>query len=332
MGGTVHVGIVTYNSLDDLPGCLEGLRAQTYTPMTVTVLDNASSDGGVAWLRDNAPEVTVIESEQNLGYGRGHNTIIDACGLADDDDYLALNPDAHLEPDYIANLVAGMAAHGAGWGIGQLRLTGDDGQPTNLIYSTGHGLLADGYAFNLHYRLPLSSAPHESVPVFGAPGAASLYRGAFIRAISVEAAFFDPHLFLYYEDVDVDWRGQMAGWGCIHEPGAVAWHRGSQPRGDLKMQSLANRYGVAVKNATPLVLWTNHLPRLALHLAARLVLSPRAGVAFARYLRRTLPQMWRQRALMQQASVREWVAWSAQQPTGQPRSLGQRWRSFRQRG
>ena len=329
MSGTVHVGVVTYNSLSDLPACLTALRAQTYPHITITVFDNASSDGVVAWLRDNAPDVTVIASVQNTGYGRGHNAIIAACDVADDDSYLALNPDAHLEPDYITNLVAGLDAHGAGWGIGQLRLTADDGTPTDLLYSTGHGLLADGYAFNLHHRLPVSSGPHETVEVFGAPGAAVLYRGAFIRAVSVEAAFFDPHLFLYYEDVDVDWRGQMAGWRCVHVPGAVAWHRGSQPRGDLKMQSLANRYGVAVKNATVTALWTSHLPRLTLHLLARLLLSPRAGAAFARYLRRTLPQMWRQRALMHQVPVREWVVWSAKQPTGQPRSLGQRWRSFR---
>lgn len=332
MTAPVYVGIVTYNSVNDMPACIDCLRAQTYPNIHITVLDNASADGSAVWVRKHAPELTLIESAENLGYGRGHNAIIEACALPNDGYYMALNPDALLEPDYVAALLGALQSHDAGWGIGQLRLSADDGTHTDLLYSTGHGILGDGYAFNIGYRLPQATAaptPHE---VFGAPGAAVLYSAALINDISVDGAFFDPDLFLYYEDVDVDWRAQARGWGCLSVPDAVAWHRGSQPGGALKMQSLANRYGVAIKNATVPALCMNHLPRLGMHLVARLMLTPAQGQQFGRHLRRVLPRMWRKRSTTPRAPIRGWVRWSSTQPTGQPRSLKQRWRAFRRAG
>lgn len=354
----VCVGIVTYNSADDLPACIHALRAQTLAPLAIVALDNASSDDTVAWLHTHAPEVIVTRSRVNLGYGRGHNRLIDLCDdMHTYDYYLTLNPDVRLEPDYIAQLVAGMSAHDAGWGTGALRLTDADSD-TDMLYSVGHGILRDGYAFNIGYGLPYRPHPLSSsgrglplaspgqgaalplpggasegiTAVFGAPGAAALYSRALIDDLRTDGAFFDPDLFLYYEDVDVDWRAQARGWRCVSVPGAVAWHRGSKPGGALRMQALANRYSVAVKNATRRELWLNHMPRLALHVVARLLLTPRQGITFVRHLRRTLPRLWTKRADLPHHPLHDWVRWSADQPTGQPRSLMQRWRSFRARG
>lgn len=311
---------------------MAGIQAQTYPHIQVTALDNASSDDVVGWLRESTPDVTVIESTENLGYGRGHNAIIAACNLQDGDYYMALNPDAQLEPTYIEELVREIEARGAGWGIGQLRLMADDGTPTDLLYSMGHGILSDGYAFNIGYQLPQHVSPKVPQEVFGAPGAAVIYTADLIADLSRDGAFFDSDLFLYYEDVDVDWRAQARGWRCLYVPTAVAWHRGSQPSGNLRMQSLANRYGVAIKNATTAALWFGHLPRMIFHVGVRLMVTPSNGKAFLSHLSRVIPQMWRKRKLISRRPITGWVQWSAQQPTGQPRSLGQRWYSFRQRG
>lgn len=119
----VCVGIVLYNSLDDLPACIAALRAQTHPDVIIWALDNASPDGSADWLREHAPDVRLIVSAVNLGYGNGHNAIIQACQLGAQEAYLALNPDAQLEPDYIARLAAALeSGSDVGWATGKLRL------------------------------------------------------------------------------------------------------------------------------------------------------------------------------------------------------------------
>jgi len=60
--------------------------------------------------------------------------------------------------------------------------------------------------------------------VFGASGAAALYRRAMIDDISAGGNFFDPDFFSYREDADVAWRAQLLGWGCLYTPEAVGYH------------------------------------------------------------------------------------------------------------
>src|SRR3982750_3012005 len=98
---TVYVGIVSYNSLYDLAGCFDALAKQSYADVNVTVLDNASADESVAWVREHAPECRLIINQENVGFGRAHNQIVKACELQAGDFYMTLNPDATLMPDYI---------------------------------------------------------------------------------------------------------------------------------------------------------------------------------------------------------------------------------------
>ncbi|MEM6530466.1 MAG: glycosyltransferase family 2 protein, partial [Chloroflexota bacterium] len=304
MPGTVYAGIVAYNSMDDLPACLSALEQQTHPHLHITILDNASADGAVDWLATNAPQVRCIASEENVGFGRGHNTIIKACNLQPDDYYMALNPDALLEPAYIAALVAALDEHGAGWGTGHLCLSADDGTRTDLTYSIGHGMLHNGNAFNIGSGLHYAHMPDEPYEVFGAPGAAAIYCGKMIRDILVDGDLFDPTLFLYYEDIDVDWRAQANGWRCISVPGAVAWHRGSSPHGELLMHAVANRYAVAVKNMPLPGLLCFIFPRMALNVLARTVIQGQQGRWLFKQLRRVVPGMWARRRLTRQMPLR----------------------------
>ncbi len=60
--------------------------------------------------------------------------------------------------------------------------------------------------------------------VFGATGAAALYRRAMIADVCFRGEFFDDDFFAYREDADVAWRAQLLGWRCRYTPGAVAYH------------------------------------------------------------------------------------------------------------
>jgi GT2 family glycosyltransferase len=116
-------------------------------------VDNASSDETVGWVKTRYLDVRVIENAENVGFGRAHNQAMASVG--EGDYYLALNPDAELEPDYIARLVESLERSDPAFGfaVGKLRLKTADGARTMTLYSAGHALTRSGYAFNIGYGL-----------------------------------------------------------------------------------------------------------------------------------------------------------------------------------
>jgi GT2 family glycosyltransferase len=103
--------------------------------------------------------------------------------------------------------------------------------------------------------------------VFGASGAAVLFRRDFIQDVSVEGEFFDKDFFAFREDGDLAWRAQVMGWKCLYTPAAVAWHvRRVTPerRKDLPLvinwHSVKNRFLMRGKNASGWLCWRLFLP------------------------------------------------------------------------
>jgi GT2 family glycosyltransferase len=326
MTARVHVGIVTYNSLTDLPRCLNSLKAQTYPDIHLVILDNTSADGTVAWLQAHAPLVSLLINDQNVGFARAHNQIIAHCGPEPDEYYLPLNPDVELDPNYIASLVTLLQQTGGGWAIGKLRLLDSDG----LLYSVGHGLRRGGYTFNIGYRLPDEGQFDTVREVFGAPGAAPLFSGKLIADIAPQGEVFDADMFMYGEDTDLDWRARRLGWKCWYSPAAAAYHRGSHAQDIRRSEALANRYLSVIKNAYLVDFFAYNLPLMAAHCAVRLLLTPRQGILIVKRLLRVGPVMWhkRRKPTLAHKDMVVWFRWSARQPTGQPMSWKMRLKTF----
>jgi GT2 family glycosyltransferase len=111
----VYVIIVTYNGLKWLPKCLGSLRHSEMEVKTI-VVDNFSTDKGMDYIKEYFPEVLLIESKVNLGFGKANNLgIIHA--LKNGADYIfLLNQDAWVDPDTIGGLVNLHQKH-PGYGI-----------------------------------------------------------------------------------------------------------------------------------------------------------------------------------------------------------------------
>ncbi|MFN8530140.1 MAG: glycosyltransferase [Anaerolineae bacterium] len=326
---TVYIGIVTYNSLADLPACAAGVRAQDWQDIHVTVLDNHSADDSAGWVREHWPEALCLISGENLGYGRGHNRILESLSLQPGDFYLTLNPDAELAPTYVLKLVEALrSGNRLGWGTGKLLLK-SSASAAARIYSAGHAMFRSGFAFNIGHNLPDSPLFCESREVFGAPGAAALYSAALIRDLSADGHFFDPAIFLYAEDTDVDWRAQRRGWSCWFAADAIAYHRGSSPHGALKIMAISNRYVSVLKNALLIDLLTFNLPYLLAHGIARVIVTPRAGAHFIASVARRFFYALRQREPLRDPALvrrlREWYRWSARQPSAQRSGIQRLW-------
>jgi GT2 family glycosyltransferase len=256
--GTVTVTIVTFNSARYIARCLESVLKQDYARKEVIVIDNASSDETASILRDFEGQVRIVYNRENVGFAAGQNQAI---GLSGSEWVLALNPDVRLMPDFIRMMVAaGEADLKVGSVCGKLlRMPADCEIPRERvidstgIYFTpslrhldrGSEEIDDGRYGGFEY-------------VFGASGAAALYRREMIEDISIGGEFFDADFFAYREDADVAWRAQLLGWKCLYTPLAVGYHvRNVLPANRrvltpvLNMHSVKNRWLMRIKNMTP---------------------------------------------------------------------------------
>jgi GT2 family glycosyltransferase len=335
----VVVGVVTYNSREHIDRCLESLEAQTSPHIEAVILDNDSPDGTARWIAERWPQYRLVANEINVGFGCAHNQII---ALTTSDYYMPLNPDVVLTPGYVAAMVDAIeAAPDIGWVCGKLLYTSSkDGAPTQVIYTVGHAVFPDGSAINIGFRELDGGQFEEAREIFGANGAAPLYRRAMLEAVQARPGeAFDATMFLYLEDVDLDWRARLLGWRCFYTPKAIAYHAHGASGGDRQPSIIkrvtANRYYLVLKNGFLLDLLLFNIPALVGHALFMLVTEPRRGMATIssllsrageiRYKRHWMAS----RRKLSRSDIRRWFRWSRQQKHRQPGSYLQRFWRFR---
>jgi GT2 family glycosyltransferase len=122
----VYVVIVVYNGRrrDWLRKCLDSIRATSIGVRTIAI-DNGSSDDSVRFIRENYPQVDLIETGENLGFGKANNLGIEMAMRSGADYCFLLNQDAWVDPETIGSLVR-KANRNADYGIiSPLHLNGD---------------------------------------------------------------------------------------------------------------------------------------------------------------------------------------------------------------
>jgi N-acetylglucosaminyl-diphospho-decaprenol L-rhamnosyltransferase len=204
------VYIPNFNGERWLPRTLQSLRAQTRR-LDVVVVDNGSSDDSAAAARADFPEVTVMELGENLGFGAALNRAVAAHPA---DGIVLLNADVECEPEFCAELLAGLT-DGVDMVAAVLLQEGEPG----LIDSAG--VVADRtlMGFDYLHGEPVSALAGAAAPV-GPTGGAALYR----RTAWEKVGGFDERIFLYYEDLDLALRIATAGGSCRLASGARALH------------------------------------------------------------------------------------------------------------
>ena len=253
----VTVAIVTFNSARYLRQCLRYLGEQEYPAIEIVVIDNASTDETRAILQEAGDKLWVIYNIVNNGFAGGQNQAI---ALARGAWVLTLNSDVRLAPTFISELVAaGERDAAVGTACGKLlSMAPDFALPVKpLIDSTGIYFTPNLRHFDRGSGQPDTGEFDKPEYVFGATGAAALYRKAMIDDVSLPGGFFDPAFFAYREDADVAWRAQLLGWKCLYTPHATSYHvrsvlpsnRGSLPA-LINMHSVKNRFLMRINNIT----------------------------------------------------------------------------------
>jgi GT2 family glycosyltransferase len=166
--------------------------------------------------------------------------------------------------------------------------------------------------------------------VFGATAAAALYRRSMIEDISIQGEFFDPDFFVYREDADVAWRGQLLGWRCLYTPLARGYHvrnvlpgnRRALPP-EINMHSVKNRFLMRIKNMTPDLYrrnWISITGRDIVVLGACL-LNERSSLKAFSYLVQNWRRVWAKRdEIMKRRKAKDDYisSWFSFQPVSRP--------------
>ena len=243
----VAVVVLNYKGIADTTACLEALAKQTFHSYTMVAVENGSHDGSAeafkALEKQYGDKLHTIYNQKNLGFDGGVNTGI-RWAFEHNYEYVALlNNDAIIDKDWLKQLVE-TADCNENYGTITCLLLHADGK---TIDSTGDWYSKWGLAFPRNRNDQASKAPRAG-EVFGATGGASLHRVKMLKDIGI----FDEDFFAYYEDVDISFRAQLAGWKVYYQPGAIAYHQqggtSSKIPGFTVYQAFKNLPLVYIKN------------------------------------------------------------------------------------
>jgi len=219
--------VLNFNGREHLPACLDSLgRLDVFVPGSpgvprdptqpdeVWLVDNASTDGSLEFVRSRFPWVRMVESTENLGFSRAYNR---AAAMAGSRFVAFLNNDARVEPGWLSALLHTQQTHPeagfvAGrimdWAGARLDFVGADTFFTGHAWQRGLGEEAGKRDFA------------EGPLLFGCAGSLLAEREAFLGI-----GGFDPDYFSFFEDVDLGWRAALLGIPTWFAPDSVVRHK-----------------------------------------------------------------------------------------------------------
>jgi len=221
---SVTVIVISWNGGAVLHECLVSLREQTY-PCRVIVVDNGSTDGSQARVRQEFPEARLIENGRNLGFGEGNNIGMRAA-MADGADYVALlNQDARADRQWMESLVRTAEGDKTIGAVGSRIML--DSHP-GLLNSTGVLVNLSGCAWDRGFARADGPMWRQPTEILAASGGAVLLRSEALGRVGL----FDADYFAYFEDLDLGVRLWEDGYRSVYDPAAVVMHRFSFTLGD----------------------------------------------------------------------------------------------------
>jgi GT2 family glycosyltransferase len=282
--------IVNWNTRELLRKCLDSVETTVRLSHELIVVDNASTDGSAAMVRDGFPRVRLIENSENRGFGAANNQ---ALRVMTGRYALLLNSDALLTENAVSELFRCMENRpDAAMACGQL-LNADGSRqnsiaafPSLLTLTTNTSLLE----LLFPRRFPSKRYRHpRPVEVDSGIGACLIVRKAAIDTVGL----FDERFYFFFEETDWAYRMRRAGWKVLHVPTAFIYHLQGQSIGRNIRSRIAfyrSRYQFFRKwKSGPYYLWVRVV--ILLRLVLDWLLTS-IGVLLTLGLRRELRNKW----------------------------------------
>jgi GT2 family glycosyltransferase len=214
----IAIIIINWNGYTLTKACLESLRKITYSRFVSILVDNGSEDGSGKKLKEEFPEIELLESHQNLGFTGGNNLGIQ---WALDQSYeyvLLLNNDTVVEPDFLQPLVSFLDQNHE-YGAAQPKIMFE--KERNKIWNAGGGYfkwLGMSWSVGIGHEDQGQFDQEKDTPWI--TGCAMLVRSAVIQ----ESGMLDDRFFAYYEDVEWSMRIQKNGYKLRYIPKSKIYH------------------------------------------------------------------------------------------------------------
>ncbi|OQX71496.1 hypothetical protein B6D52_01260 [Candidatus Parcubacteria bacterium 4484_255] len=284
----VLIQIVTWNSHFFMENCLDSVFAQTYKDFSVLIIDNASTDKTIEFIRkkySSFENLFILKNVQNLGFAPAHNQ---GFNISQSDFILVMNPDIVLQPDFLEKLMTTMKTNrriGSCSGkLLKMKFNNSEtkvkGIKTEIIDSTGLLIRKSGQAIDRGEGEEDRGQYDKVNDVFGLSGACVLYRRKALEDVKIPASkgyeYFDNDFFAYKEDVDLAWRLNLRNWRNVYVSGAMAYHfRAGAPKSKrfcqsplINFYSFRNHLWMLIKDIHSPIFWKN-IGRIFLYLSLK---------------------------------------------------------------
>lgn len=246
MNPLVSIIIVSWNARENLQECLSSLFKISYKNYEVILVDNASSDDSVDFVKSRYPKIKIVQSNKNIGFAGGNNL---GFKKAQGKYILFLNNDTIVTKDFLSRLVNFMEKRDD---VGILQpkiLFHRPGMDLHhKINSIGSFLLSSGFLYHLDYGKN-NKTKKEPYEIFSAYGACFLAKKSLLHKIGL----FDDRYFAYFEETDLCHRTWLSGSKVMILPDILIYHKGAKtaqklPSAFIQFHSFKNRIYTFLKN------------------------------------------------------------------------------------
>ena len=236
----IAIIVLHYKNLADTRACLQSLEKINYPSYSVILANNDADNHGKT-LKDEFPEITLIQNESNVGFAEGNNAGIRAAlKNSQTDAVLILNNDTEVEPGFLSAMASklppltkGGIEGGYDMIAGHMMQYSDRDKIDNL----GVVMMKSGLPFNRR---------DEKQELFCPSAGCALYTRKLLEAIAYErdgtTYYFDRTYFMYAEDVDLGFRARLLGFESGYAKDAVVYHKGSASSGKLSDLAVYSTY------------------------------------------------------------------------------------------
>jgi N-acetylglucosaminyl-diphospho-decaprenol L-rhamnosyltransferase len=291
----LSVVVVTFNCRAAVARSVPSLVEQLREGDELIVVDNASSDGTPATVRELAPAAALVEHGTNLGFAAGCNA---GAARASGELLLFLNPDAVATLGF-RDAIERPLADGRGWSAWMGLVTAEEGRVVNTEGGVVHftGIAWAGGAGRPLDRDGDGVAPREVA--FASGACLAIPRAGWERAGAFPAEFF-----LYHEDVDLSMRVRLGGGRIGIEPRAEVDHEYEFEKGAAKWRFMERNRWATIVRTYPATLIALLAPALAATELALVAVSIGGGWFRQKLLgwadvARWLPRLARERRAIQ---------------------------------
>ncbi len=273
MAAQLTIVIVNYKVPHFVVQCLDSVAAAIASlDAEVWVVDNASGDGSVEWIKACCPWCHIVANESNVGFAKANNQVLKQTSS---EYVLLLNPDTFIGESTLSECISFMESHPEAGALG-VRMMDARG---NFLPESKRGeitpfvafckmtklgtLFPKSTLFNRYYLGHLSDA---------APCQAPILAGAFMfmrREVLQQAGYLDERYFMYGEDIDLSYSILRSGYTNYYLPIPIVHYKGESESASANPE----RYASAFYGAMELFYekyhgrsWRRHLMRGAIFL------------------------------------------------------------------